>query len=119
MAKFLKDKLADLDNLDEDDKLMLKSIQIKVLYNYKLWQIPYIGFGGLYIVNNLFNGKKSLPARMIIACTLGTFLLWSQHYVGQYGLLRNIEPLFSIMLQEKHIQRRSRVSLEAMAEFEI
>ena len=98
---------------DEQDVLMLKKAQAKVIYYYKLWQMPFIGMCGLYSIRIMTKSKRSLPLRMGLTMFVGTLCIFSNHYVGQYGLQRNIEPIFNEIISDKNIERQSKIALEA------
>ena len=71
---------------DEEDKLLLAGCQVKVLYYYQLWQMPFMGASFAYTMSNMLMFKKSLPRRLATSLAVGSLALSCHHYVGQYGL---------------------------------
>ena len=49
------------------------------------------------------NAKRSIPAKMGMTMVLGTFVIASNHYVGQYGIMRGIDDIFDKLCEEKHL----------------
>ena len=91
---------------------------MKVLYYYQLWQIPFLGGSFAYTMSNMLMFKKSLPRRLATSLIVGSVALSGHHYVGQYGLQKNIKSIFDRLTEEKHIERGSKLAIEAK-EFEM
>ena len=72
--------MAQLEN--EEDILLLKSCQVKVLYHYKLYQMPFLAATMIYAVANMFNSKRALPKRITMSLGVGTMAVAMNHYVG-------------------------------------
>ena len=75
--------------------------------------MPYLAASFAYVVMNSLNLKRTLPKRFFLSMFVGSFALSTSHYIGQYGLQRNIDDIFSQIILDAHIERGSQVAIEA------
>ena len=59
------------------------------------------------------NQKVSVIKKIGITMVLGSFVIGSNHYVGQYGIMRGVNDIFDKLCEEKHLQRGSKVAQDA------
>ena len=75
--------------------------------------MPYLCFLGITMVKNMFNFKRSLPIRLVGSLSIGTLAIFSNHYVGQYGIYKNMDEIFKVVVSEKNLARGSKVANDA------
>ena len=75
--------------------------------------MPYLAGSFAYVISNLFMFKRSLSKRFFLSMFVGSFALSTSHYVGQYGLQRNIDDIFAKIILDAHIKRGSQVAIDA------
>ena len=91
---------------DDGDKLLVKKAQIKTIHFYKLYQIPYAAGLVLFAMRNMSTTSRPLPIRLLISGICFSSLYF-KHYVGEYGIQRNVDKIFEIVTSNEHLRRRS------------
>ena len=65
--------------------------------------MPYIFALSGFSLHHLFH--RGMTVGVGIALMTGTFGIFSHHYIGQYGLQRNIDSIYQLILEQKHLER--------------
>ena len=75
--------------------------------------MPFLAGSFAYVISNMFMFKRSLPKRLAISLAVGSIAISGHHYVGQYGLQKNVNKIFDKIVDEKQIERGSQVAIQA------
>ena len=98
---------------NDEDKMLVRKVQAKVLYQYNLYKIPTAGVFLIYALSTALNTKYKLLSRGTKSLFLASVGLGSCHYCGNYGIQKQLDLYFEILLSDYHLKRGSAISLDA------
>jgi len=94
---------------EERDQLIIRMLEVKVINTFNMYRVPFMAASFGFCVMVFFKRKLALHVRLLPALFLGGFTSLYNYQVGQYGLYKNVDALFQLLLDK----RDSQVALEA------
>ena len=95
---------------------MIKKVSAKILNKYHLYKVPFLmGCLSYSVVQLLSYQSGSLTARTVRSVVVGTTGLAMCHYVGNYGMYKNVEQIFASLHSDSRVEQKSELALKARA----
>ena len=82
----------------------MKQLEVKILNTFNMFRIPFViaSFGFCLLV--FFRSKQPLYVRLLPLTFLGTFSSIYNYHIGQYGVYRNIDTIYSFLTAKSDTQ---------------
>jgi len=79
-------------------------LEVKVINTFNMYRVPFMAASFGLCVMVFFKRKLSLHVRLLPALFLGGFTSLYNYQIGQYGLYKNVDSLFQMLLDKRESQ---------------
>ena len=90
--------------VEERDQLIVRMLEVKVINTFNMYRIPFMAGSFAFCVMVFFKRKLALHVRLLPALFLGGFTSLYNYQIGQYGLYKNVDSLFQLLLDKRDSQ---------------
>lgn len=84
-------------------------LEVKVINTFNMYRVPFVAGSFGFCLAFFFRSKQPLFLRTVPLLFLGTFASIYNYQVGQYGVYRNVDSIFTVLTDK----RDTEVGLEA------